>query len=192
MSAQAVTYSGAPREPAPDSNLRGLGSLYRIYDAAKGYVFLAAPTDVEWAALASALAPYADLAGDPRFADARSRGQHTGQLIEALSAIFAKQPAADWERDLLPKGIACVEVTTDSIESKMFDDAFGRASGYVVDVIHPTFDEHPRLAPYIRFSRSVTRALPSVLAGQQTDEILTDLGRTAEEIADLRARKIVT
>jgi len=34
-------------------------------------------------------------------------------------------------------------------------------------------------------------ALPGVLAGQHTDKILTALGRTAEEIADLRARHVV-
>jgi crotonobetainyl-CoA:carnitine CoA-transferase CaiB-like acyl-CoA transferase len=82
-------------------------------------------------------------------------------------------------------------VNTDSIEAMLFDESFGRASGYVVDVVHPVFDEHPRLAPYVRFSRSSTRALPGVLAGQHTDEILTRLGRTADEIADLRARNVV-
>jgi crotonobetainyl-CoA:carnitine CoA-transferase CaiB-like acyl-CoA transferase len=73
----------------------------------------------------------------------------------------------------------------------LFDDAFGGASGYVVEVTHPVFDEHPRLAPYVRFSRSRTQALPGVLAGEQTDAILAGIGRTADEIAELRARGIV-
>ena len=55
----------------------------------------------------------------------------------------------------------------------------------------PTFDPPPRLAPFVHFSRSATQALPGVLAGQHTDAILTELGRSAEEIADLRARKVV-
>ena len=191
MSAQAVTYPGAPREPAPDAELRGLGALYRIYDAADGYVFLASPSDVEWNQLATALAPYTGAAGDPRFADAASRRSNTTALIEALAGVFAAKSAPDWEDELLPQGIACVALNTDSIESLMYDDSFGRASGYVVDVTHPTFDEHLRLAPYLRFSRSKTQALPGVLAGQHTDEILTRLGRTADEIADLRSRNVV-
>ena len=191
MSAQAVTYPGAPKEPAPDAELRGLGSLYRVYDAADGYVFLAAPTDREWTVLVEALAPHADLAGDARFADATARHRNTRALIEALGAVFARKSATDWETELLAKGVACVAVTTTSIEDMLFDDSFGRASGYVVDVVHPTFDEHPRLAPYIRFSRSATRALPAVMNGQQTDRILAELGKRPDEIADLRERKVV-
>lgn len=191
MSAQAVTYPGAPKEPAPDSQLRGLGSLYRVYDAAEGYVFLAAPTDPEWGRLAEALEPYADLAADPRFADAASRGANTRALIDSLTAVFATKPAVDWERELLSQGIGCVSVHTDLIETMLFDDSFGRASGYVVDVHHPVFDDHPRLAPYIRFSRSATRALPGVLAGQHTDQILAGIGKTPDEIEDLRQRNVV-
>jgi crotonobetainyl-CoA:carnitine CoA-transferase CaiB-like acyl-CoA transferase len=191
MSAQAVTYPDAPKEPAPDAELRGLGSLYRIYDAAEGYVFLAAPSTVEWERLCGALRPYTDLAGDARFADPALRHTNTKVLIDVLAALFASRPAQAWEDELLPLGVACVALNTGSIEKLMFDDSFGRASGYVVDVVHPTFEDHPRLAPYIRFSRSTTQALPGVLAGQHTDEILTELGKTADEIADLRARSVV-
>jgi crotonobetainyl-CoA:carnitine CoA-transferase CaiB-like acyl-CoA transferase len=191
MSAQAVAYPGAPREPAPDTDLRGLGSLYRIYDAADGSVFLAAPARAEWAGLASALAPYADLAGDARFADAAARHANTRALIDVLEGVFARKSALEWEPELLAAGVACVAVTTTSIEEVLFDDSFGRASGYVADVVHPTFDEHPRLAPYIRFSRSATQALPAVMNGEQTDLILAELGKTPEEIADLRDRKVV-
>jgi crotonobetainyl-CoA:carnitine CoA-transferase CaiB-like acyl-CoA transferase len=192
MSAQAVTYPDAPREPAPDVELRGLGALYRVYSAADGYVFLAAPTDREWSVLAAALAPYAaDLVGDARFADASARRRHTRDLSAALTDVFAQKPAVEWERELLPHGVACVAVTTRSIEEMLFDEAFGRASGYVTDVVHPTFDEHPRLAGYVQFSRSATQALPAVMNGQQTDAILAELSKTPEEIADLRDRKVV-
>jgi crotonobetainyl-CoA:carnitine CoA-transferase CaiB-like acyl-CoA transferase len=191
MSAQAVTYPGAPREPAPDADLRGLGALYRIYDAREGYVFLAAPSDAEWTALAAALAPYGDLAGNPWFVSAAARRARTSELIEALAGIFATKSAVEWEAALLPQGIGCVAVTQSSIETMLFDDSFGRASGYLVDVVHPILDEHPRLAPYIRFSRSLTQALPAVLNGQQTDLILQRLGLHDTEIADLRERKVV-
>jgi crotonobetainyl-CoA:carnitine CoA-transferase CaiB-like acyl-CoA transferase len=166
--------------------MRGLGSRYRIYDAAPvdgiaTSVFLAAPTARERAALAEALAPYGDLTASTT----------AGEELSLLTEIFAARPSADWETELLAKGVACVAVTTDSIESMMFDPAFGRASGYVTDVVHPILDEHPRLAPFVRFSRSLTQALPAVLCGQQTDVILAELGKDADAIADLRARKIV-
>jgi crotonobetainyl-CoA:carnitine CoA-transferase CaiB-like acyl-CoA transferase len=108
-----------------------------------------------------------------------------------LAEIFVSKPAAEWERELLAQGVGCVQVHTGLIEEQLFDDSFGRASGYVADVVHPTFDEHLRPAPYIQFSRSLTQALPGVLAGQHTDQILAAVGKSPDVIADLRARKIV-
>jgi len=191
MSAQAVSYPGAPKEPAPDAEMRGLGPTYRIYDASEGYVFLAAPTSGGWARLIAALASYVDLAGDERFVDADARRKNASALVDALSKLFATKSAIEWERELVAADVACVAVTTTSIEEMLFDDTFGRASGYVTDVVHPTFDEHPRLAPYVRFSRSATQALRAVLIGEQTDKILSELGKSAEEIAALRARAVV-
>jgi crotonobetainyl-CoA:carnitine CoA-transferase CaiB-like acyl-CoA transferase len=191
MSAQVVTYPGAPREPEPDDQLRGLGALYRIYDAAEGQVFLAAPSDHDFRRLADALAGQADLARDERLSTAGSRDKNSSALLEVLSGVFARRTAQEWEDELLAKGVGCVRVTTDSIESMFFDAGFGEASGYVVNVVHPTFESHPRLAPFLRFSRSSTQALPGVLCGQHTDRILTELGRSAEEIDDLRTRNVV-
>jgi crotonobetainyl-CoA:carnitine CoA-transferase CaiB-like acyl-CoA transferase len=191
MSAQTVNYPGAPREPAPAADLRGLGSLYRVYDASEGHILLASHTELEWAALADALAPYVDLKNDSRFSAREHRHANTTALIDVLTGVFATRTAAEWEADLLPRGIGCVEVTRGLIETKFFDDAFGRASGYVADVVHPILDEHIRLAPYLRFSRSQTQALPGVLNGQHTDEVLERLGKSPEEIADLRSRGVV-
>ena len=191
MSAQAVTYPGAPPAPDAGDHLQGLGPLHRIYAASEGYVMLVADGDDVWEPLASALADQVDLRADERFADAAARAANAAALAETLADMFRSRPAAAWEADLLPQGIGCVALHTGTIEEKLGDEAFGRASGYVVDVVHPTFDEHPRLAPYIRFSRSVTQARPGVVAGQHTDALLAELGKTDEEIADLRQQEVV-
>ena len=57
-------------------------------------------------------------------------------------------------RSLLPHGIPCVEVTETVSHEYMYWEEFGRASGFVTDVDHPTFGPHPRLTPFVRFSRS--------------------------------------
>ena len=192
MSAHAVTYPGAPVEPVADVELRGLGATYRIYDAAEGFVFLATPSQSAFDHLLGALTTEeaAPLQAD-EFATPELRSSNDQALIEVLSKLFATKTAISWELELLPKGVGLVAVTTDSIEATMYDEAFGRASGYVADAVHSTFDEYVRLAPYIRFSRSSTQAPPSVLAGAQTDSLLAEFGTSAESIADLRARTIV-
>jgi crotonobetainyl-CoA:carnitine CoA-transferase CaiB-like acyl-CoA transferase len=190
MSAQVVDYPGSPGEPGPDIEMRGLSALYRSYDARDGWVFLAAPQDEEWSRLVSALAPYVDLA-DARFADRAARATNDEALAHALAGAFATRDKADWERDLRAADVACVAVTTSSIEDVLWSDDFAVASGYVTEADHPVFERHPRMAPLVRFSRSATKVGDGNLAGAHTDAILTELGRTPEQIADLRERKIV-
>ena len=191
MSAQIVQSSGCRAEPAPDLDLRGLSALYRIYDAADGWVFLAAPAAREWTALVGALSAYVDLGADPRFATAAARSTNDADLVEVLANVFATQGKDQWERDLRAADIGCVGVTTESTESVMWSDEFGRASGYITDVMHPVFEEHPRMNGFLRFSRSVTQAKPGVLAGSHTDAIMTELGFAPAAIADLRERNVI-
>ncbi len=191
MSAQTVDHPESPGEPRPDLDMRGLSALYRIYDASDGWVFLAAPAQHEWDGLVSALASYASLGSDERFATPGARAGNDAELGDALAAIFVHRGADDWERDLRHADVGCVAVTTTNIEAVLWSDEFGRASGYLSDVEHPTFGAHPRMAPLVRFSRSATQALPGVLAGSHTDAVMTELGHDAASIADLRERTII-
>lgn len=191
MSAHTVTYDGAPLPPTPDDQLRGLGPLHSIYEAEDGYVMLAASGDGDWDRLAAALDNDVNIRGDERFTDAESRVANADALREVLARVFARRSAAAWELELLPRGIGCMRLHLGFSEEMMLAEDFGRASGYIVDVVHPTFEEHPRLAPFVRFSRSATQARPGALAGQSTDAVLAELGRSAEEIAELRERGIV-
>src|SRR5207245_587408 len=72
MSDDFLRYPGKPERPLVDSELHGLNALYRIYPAAKGWVFLACPLEEEWAALCRALGKDAWLT-DPRFATPEAR-----------------------------------------------------------------------------------------------------------------------
>jgi len=194
LSDDMVDYPNRPPLPAPDPDLYGLNALYRLYHAADGWVFLAAPADAEWQPLIEALtvsAPGNGLDADPRFADAAGRREHDGELSDAIGAILSTRPAEDWERDLLAADVGCVVAREMSVEERLMSDDFGRASGYLADIDHPTFGEHPRLAPFNRFSRSATVALPGQLLGDSTDAVLSEIGVGADRIADLRARGII-
>ncbi|HLX87353.1 MAG TPA: CoA transferase, partial [Acidimicrobiales bacterium] len=191
MADHVVDFVGNPGPPDPGRELRGPSARYRIYDASDGWVFLAAPQEREWDALADALAGHIDLRADERFATEVSRRQNDAALAEVLTAVFVTGTKDVWERELLAADVGCVAVTTSGIESTLMSDDFGRASGYLADVDHPTFDHHPRLAPLVRFSRSATQAKPGVVKGSHTDAILDELGYGSEAIADLRSRDVI-
>jgi crotonobetainyl-CoA:carnitine CoA-transferase CaiB-like acyl-CoA transferase len=191
MAGYVVDFPGSPGGIRPGPDLRGPCALYRIYDAADGWIFLAAPQAREWDVLTEALAPYVHLRDDGRFSTEVDREKNDAALAAVLSAVFAMRSRHDWQADLTARDVACVAVTTGPPEALLMSDEIGRASGYISDVTHPVFDEHPRLSPLVRFSRSRTQAKPGGLCGDCTHSVLGELGYTAEQITDLRARKVV-
>jgi crotonobetainyl-CoA:carnitine CoA-transferase CaiB-like acyl-CoA transferase len=186
-----VEHEGRPATATPDAGLFGYCALYRLYPAADGWIYLAAPAEREWQALAAALAADADLAGDPRFAGEASRRAHDSDLAEVLAAVFAARPAQYWEDYLLSLDVGCVVAHAEPPEAVLQSKEFAGAADLLVQVEHPSFGEHARLKSYIELSRSETLAEPGVLAGQHTNDILAELGYDSPAIASLRERGIV-
>jgi crotonobetainyl-CoA:carnitine CoA-transferase CaiB-like acyl-CoA transferase len=111
-------------------------------------------------------------------------------LADALAAVFATGGKDTWEAELSAADIGCVAVTEETAESVMQGDPYLDA-GYAVLADSPIFEEHPRLAPLNRFSRSMTKADGGCLIGEHTDAVLRELGTDDDRIADLRARNII-
>jgi crotonobetainyl-CoA:carnitine CoA-transferase CaiB-like acyl-CoA transferase len=184
-------YKDRPPTQAADAELLGYSALYRLYRAADEWIYLAAPSAGDWDALCTALIDAADLAADVRFADEGARRSNDAALGQELETVFASKPAQHWEDTLLAADVGCVVAHREPPESVLQSAEFAGAADMLVEVEHPTFGDHVRLKPYVSFSRSTTVAEPGVLAGQQTDAILSELGYSAETIADLRDRKVV-
>ncbi|BBX17023.1 CoA transferase [Mycolicibacterium duvalii] len=183
-------YAGRPSIESTDDQFFGLNALYRMYRAADGWVFLAAPLAREWPALAKAMAPYVDLHADERFAGSASQAEHDQALIDALTPVFATKPASEWERELSSQDVGCVEVTERNSEFVLQTDPFFEA-GYAVEAHSPIFAEHRRLAPLCRFSRSQTKADAGCTIGQHTDAVLREVGVDDDRIAALRTAEVI-
>jgi crotonobetainyl-CoA:carnitine CoA-transferase CaiB-like acyl-CoA transferase len=184
-------YKDRPPTQAADAQLLGYSALYRLYRSADEWLYLAAPSAGDWTALCAALVGESELAADARFVDGAARDANDAALAEVLEEVFASKPAQHWEDTLLAAGVGCVVAHREPPESILQSAEFAGAADMLVEVEHPTFGDHVRLKPYVSFSRSATVAEPGVLAGQQTDAILSELGYSVEAIADLRERKVV-
>jgi len=185
-----VSYPDRPTPPTVDPDGYGFSALYRLYETAQGWVFLAAPAEREWPALASALSSWARLDQDSRFATVAGRREHDAELAEALGAVFAARGAAEWEKDLLAASIACVEVYDKSPHHLLQVDP-AAAAEYATTVTSITFDEHLRLGPTVRMSRSKSNIQGFCGAGEHTDALLAELGYGSEQIKDLRERGVI-
>ena len=132
----------------PDDGLHGLHALYRLYETAAGWVFVAAPDDRAFARLAAALGR-SRLVDDPRFADAASRALNDDALVAELADVLAQRPAATWETELAGSGIGCVEVADRLYAGYMFESSWAEPLGFV------EMSSAEGLGPYPRYGRFV-------------------------------------
>jgi crotonobetainyl-CoA:carnitine CoA-transferase CaiB-like acyl-CoA transferase len=190
LSEECIEYAGRP-ERRSDPQMYGRGALYRLYEAAEGWVFLAAPHPREWERLIRAEAGFAPLAGDPRFATAPARAANDAALAEALGRIFRTRGAADWERALLARGVGCVEVADGPIYRAVMDDPIARDAGFLTEVEHPSFGRHRRLGPLAALSLTPAVARPACLLGQHTESLLLEFGYSPQEIERLEADGVI-
>lgn len=181
LSETMISYANQPPAPQADTQLLGFGSLYRLYECADDWVFLAAPSDRDWQALSALVPSIAELRGDD------------AALAAALAEAFATRPAAEWERVLTEVDVACVVCASAPIEANFMDAGSpGALTGLVTSCEHPLLETHERLVPLVSFSESGGVAAGGVLCGEQTASIMSELGYTDDDIARLVAASVIS
>ena len=187
---EAVAYAGKPPPVGPDDQLFGSGAGYRLYRAAEGWLFLALTTDAEWRR-GLAVMERPDLAHDPRFATAAARSTHDADLAAAVAAELRRRPAAEWEDRFHAAGVAGVQADAATPGAFFAHDPQMLANDFAPECRHLRFGTHRRWGPVARVNGGLDSYRSGVLAGEHTDEILTAMGRSADEIAWLRASRAV-
>ena len=187
----ALDYAGKAPRRLPDDELHGLAAGYRLYRAADGWLFLAADTDDEWRRAWEVL-ERPDLAADGRFASRAERAAHDADLAAELADALGKRPADDWEERFVAVGVAGVRADASTPGPFFAHHAQMLANDFAPECTHTRFGVHRRWGPIVRVNRGPEALGPGVLAGEQTDQLLTELGHDGDEIAALRAARIVT
>ncbi|MQA00856.1 MAG: hypothetical protein GEU80_16300 [Dehalococcoidia bacterium] len=185
-----LSYEGKRPRSELDPELRGTEPTYRLYRAADGWVFLDARGDDDWRRFC-ALVERPGLASDVRFATAAERQANGAALGEALDALFGTRPALEWEHLLVRAGVACVEASSSPAGAFFVDDEHMAANGFAPLADHALWGEYQRWGATVKFSGTPERCGPGVLAGQNTDALLRELGRSEAEVAALRRDGIV-
>ena len=127
---------------------------------------------------------------DPRFKDDLARGEHSTIISERMSAWCesrtTEQALAELEEARLPAGPVYTP-------QQALDDPHIRQTGFMTELDYPGM---PRPAPVattpVKLSRTpgtVRHRAPTL--GEHTDQILTELGYNAQEIAEFRAQRVV-
>ena len=185
-----LRYEGKVPRLEPDKERRGLHALHRNYATSEGWIFLSCPWQNEWEALCKAIGRE-ELVKDRRFATQQDRLANDDQLIANLAQTFKERSADEWEARLSERDVACVRVDKQSYADFFLTDPSVRENGFVTTVEHPVGGKMMRQGPHVQLSLTPGRAEAAHPLGMDTANILAELGKSKEEIQDLKSRGIV-
>jgi crotonobetainyl-CoA:carnitine CoA-transferase CaiB-like acyl-CoA transferase len=130
-----------------------------------------------------------NLTNDPRFDSIEARSRNAGQLVVMLDEKFAAEPRAVWLERLNGAGCICTPVQT---PKQVADDPQALANNYFVRMNHHLFGETKMVGfPWSFSDTPASCRRPAPELGEHTEEILNDLGYTAEEISNMRKDGII-
>ncbi|WP_330357594.1 CaiB/BaiF CoA-transferase family protein [Streptomyces chartreusis] len=162
---------------------------YGAYPAADGKeVLFSIQNEREWAVLCAEFLGRADLTDDPRFATSSARVAHREELNAVVAERCARSDAAEILKDLEAINIACAGVND---VAAFLDHPVLAGRDRWRDVAVPGGATARALLPPADLAGLPTRMDPVPSVGEHTEAILTELGRTGEEIAALRADAVV-
>jgi formyl-CoA transferase len=187
---EAGTYFTTGEVPRAAGSAHKLVGPYQAVAARDAHFVLGATTGPTWTAFCRALG-LEQLEHDARFADGSLRRRNADVLIPLIEEVTATRPAAHWLALLREAGVPCGEIQD---YGQVFTDPHLESRGFFVDLPHPRLGSVRALGTPLRLAASPAepgRAGP--LLGEQSEEVLRELGYTEAEIAELRrAGTIVT
>lgn len=186
MMASGLLNAGQPPERL--GNVHPNITPYQLFKAQDKYIILAVGTEKLWANFCDALG-LEQLKADERFTTNALRNQHRETLTAILEALFTSQPADYWLEKLKTTGIPAGPINSVA-ETVAHPQHLAR--GFITELEHPAVGPVKTVGNPIRLSETpVSYRLPPPTLGQHTDEVLTELGYSAETVANLLAKNVI-
>lgn len=162
---------------------------YQVLATSDGHVALSAPSNAAWLRLVEAIgAP--ELAEDPRYKTNAGRIKNLDELVADLEGRFAARTTAEWVTVLAKAGISCGPLQAH--DALLSDAEWREQAGLVTSGAD---GDAPLLVPQnrpfkVNGSTSRPEGLPPRL-GQHTEELLTSIGFSPQEVAELEKAEII-
>lgn len=153
---------------------------FQFFETADGYIAVACPKDKFYERLVQRL-DSPDWAADARFADFEGRRVHRAELTELLNAEFVRRPTSEWIARLTGHvPVAPVQSLAQALDRSGLKDR-----SMLLEYDHPTLGHIESVGGPVRLSGHRLEPCPGPMLGQDSNEILRELGMTELEIESL-------
>ncbi len=172
--------------PGPLGSAHPLNAPYQAFETLDGWINVGAANQANWERLARVLKAEW-LADDARFKTGHGRMVNLQPLLAELAPLFQAQPTQHWLEALERVGVPAGPVLD---VKAMHAHPQTLARNMVPTVEHPIAGEMQTIGLPVKFSATpggVLHAAPTY--GQHTQEVLREIGYSADEIAALLAAK---
>jgi crotonobetainyl-CoA:carnitine CoA-transferase CaiB-like acyl-CoA transferase len=176
------TFTSSNAQP-PRASSRDL-----IFETADGYITAGANSNAEWKGLATALG-HPEWIDDLRFNTVAARIRNVAERLELTAEVLATKTSAEWLARLEANQVPSAPVLT---REEVLRDPQVVANELIVESQHPHAGAMRQPRPAARFEATpagLHRHAP--LLGEHTDEILRELGISAQATADLRTSGVI-
>ena len=170
------------------SNQAAASFIDLIYRTKDGYMTVAVMSDKEWRGLCKAL-NREEWLEDERFATPAARDAHVDDRLDLTQQVLLERNTDEWMDILEACGVPCSPALT---RNDVIDHPQVVASGIVIESEHPVAGRLRQTRNAARFEGSpATDMVGAPQLGEHSSEILSELGLTEAEIADLHESGIV-
>jgi len=190
MSYIAMIYLLKGEKPKRYGNAHPSIVPYQAFKCSDGkWIAVAVTNDRFWQNLCRALNLSQELCNSPEFNTNPARVKNRDKLIPILEQVFLEKPREYWLKILEAHDVPCGPVYE---ADEVFEDPHVKSSGIVGMVTHRKLGEIRQLLypATINGARPKPKRAPPTL-GENTREILRELGYNESEIEELLQRKIV-
>ena len=187
MGFQAVRYLNGGGVPPPAGNHHPINAPYGVFRAKDGYLTLGATGEKRWPLLCRLLGAEEWL-DDPRFQTNGGRYEHRLELAELIEAKLQARTIEEWEQFFNEAGIPAGPVYA---MDGALDHPQVQAREMVVTRPHPVLGSVSLLGLPVKFSETPGEVRIPPDLGEQTDEILREIGFGDDERSRLRGEGIV-
>ena len=151
-----------------------------------GWIFLMCNKEKFWPILCDMIG-HSEWGRDPKFATFKERLERRAAITEMLDEALSAKTTEDWLKLFAGKVPSAPILDI----QQALENPFVTENGKIQELVHQSGSPFRLVAPPISCPGDPAPANPAPELGQNTDELLTDIGLDASEVAKLRAQGVI-